>query len=58
MKSLGMVVGALVAGFIYEASPQAPFVMASAAFLVAAVASVAARAIARRRGRRKQVRGA
>ena len=31
-KSLGAMVGALVAGFIYEASPLAPFVMAAVAF--------------------------
>ena len=49
VKSLGMVVGSLVAGFIYEASPLAPFVMAAAAFALAAAATFAARRIRMRR---------
>ena len=52
-KSLGAMVGALVAGFVYEASPLAPFAMASAAFACACATTLAARRIARRRGRRK-----
>lgn len=50
-KSLGAMVGALVAGFIYEASPLAPFVMASVAFAGGAAAVWVARGVARRRGR-------
>lgn len=53
VKSLGMVVGALVAGFVYEADPRVPFVMASVAFLLAAVCAVVARRLAKMRGRRK-----
>ncbi len=56
-KSLGAMVGALVAGFIYGASALAPFVLASAAFACAAVAALAARGIARTRGRRKRPAG-
>lgn len=51
VKSLGMVGGSLVAGFMYEMSAQAPFVMAVVAFGLAAVATFAARAIAVRWGR-------
>ena len=54
VKSLGMVVGALVAGFVYEADPRVPFVMAAASFLLAACCAVAARRIARTRGRRRR----
>lgn len=50
-KSLGAMVGALVAGFIYEASPLAPFVMAAVAFAGGAAAVWVARGVARRRGR-------
>lgn len=50
-KSLGAMVGALVAGFIYEASPLAPFVMAAVAFAGGAAAVWLARGVARRRGR-------
>lgn len=50
-KSLGAMVGALVAGFIYEASPLAPFVMATVAFAGGAAAVWVARGVARRRGR-------
>lgn len=50
-KSLGAMVGALVAGFIYEASPLAPFVMAAVAFAGGAVAVWIARGVARLRGR-------
>ncbi|MGI6665148.1 MAG: MFS transporter [Christensenellaceae bacterium] len=35
MRSLGMVIGALVAGFLYDFGPKLPFWMACAAFLVA-----------------------
>ena len=51
VKSLGAMLGALVAGFIYEASPLAPFVMAAVAFAVGAAAVWVARSLARRRGR-------
>lgn len=51
VKSLGMVSGALVAGFIYAASAHAPFVMAALAFAFAGVATFGARRIARRSGR-------
>ena len=51
VKSLGMVAGSLVAGFIYALNAQAPFVMAVGAFGLAAVATFGARAIALRRGR-------
>lgn len=50
-KSLGAMVGALVAGFIYEASPLAPFVMAAVAFAGGAAAVWVARGVARRWGR-------
>lgn len=50
-KSLGAMVGALVAGFIYEANPLAPFVMAAVAFAGGAVAVWIARGVARLRGR-------
>lgn len=50
-KSLGAMVGALVAGFIYEASSLAPFVMAAVAFAGGAAAVWVARGVARRRGR-------
>lgn len=50
-KSLGMVAGSLVAGFVYAVNVRAPFVLAVAAFGLAAVATFGARAIARRRGR-------
>ena len=50
-KSLGAMVGALVAGFIYEASPLAPFVMAAVAFAGGAAAVWVARGVARWRGR-------
>ena len=51
VKSLGMVAGSLVAGFIYALNAQAPFVMAVGAFGLAAVATFGARSIALRRGR-------
>lgn len=35
MKSLGMIIGALFAGFIYQFGPKVPFVMAIITFLVA-----------------------
>ena len=50
-KSAGMVAGSLAAGFIYELSPTAPFVMAAAAFALATGASLLARRIARKQGR-------
>ena len=50
-KSLGAMVGALVAGFIYEARPLAPFVLAAVAFAGGAAAVWVARGVARRRGR-------
>ncbi len=40
MKSLGAVVGALCAGFLYAASPKAPFVFGFAAFVTATVLAV------------------
>lgn len=52
VKSLGMVAGSLAAGFVYEASPQVPFVLAAVAFALAAGAALVARGIARTRGRR------
>lgn len=53
VKSLGMVAGSLAAGFVYELSPRVPFVMAAAAFALACAAAFAARAVARRCGRRR-----
>ena len=40
MKSLGAVVGALFAGFLYTANPKAPFIFGFAAFVTAAVLAV------------------
>lgn len=54
VKSLGMVVGSLAAGFVYEASPRIPFVMASVAFVLAALCAVRACFLARSQGRRKR----
>lgn len=54
VKSLGMVAGSLVAGFIYALSAQAPFVMAVIAFGLAAVATFGARSIALRQGRARR----
>lgn len=54
VKSLGMVVGSLVAGFVYEVGPRIPFVLASAAFLLAALCAVRAFSLARTQGRRKR----
>lgn len=51
-KSVGMVAGSLAAGFVYEVSPQLPFVMAAVSFALAAGAIAAARKIALMRGRR------
>ncbi len=51
-KSAGMVAGSLAAGFVYEVSPQLPFVMAAVSFALAAGAIAAARRIALTRGRR------
>lgn len=34
MKSLGMIIGALIAGFIYTEDPKLPFMVASAGFLI------------------------
>ena len=53
VRSLGMMAGALVAGFIYELAPRSPFVAAAASFAVACAAVALARGIARRRGRRR-----
>lgn len=51
-KSAGMVAGSLAAGFVYEVSPQVPFIMAAVSFALAAGAIVIARKIALTRGRR------
>ncbi len=51
VKSLGMVAGSLIAGFIYALNVQAPFVMAAAAFGLAAAATFWARRIAATKGR-------
>ena len=53
IKSLGMMAGALVAGFVYEVAPKSPFVLAAILFALGCVAATCARAIARSRGRRK-----
>lgn len=37
MKAMGMIVGALIAGFIYSVNPQYPFLVAACFFLVSAV---------------------
>ncbi len=51
MKSLGAVVGALFAGFLYTANPKAPFIFGFAAFVTAAVLAVIyQRGYARREG--------
>lgn len=51
VKSLGMVAGSLVAGFVYAVNVHAPFILAVLAFGLAAMATFGARAIALRRGR-------
>lgn len=38
MRSLGMIFGALIAGFIYDLNPKSPFIFASICFAIAAVA--------------------
>ena len=40
MKSLGMIFGALVAGFIYDVNPTFPFILASITFLIATLLTV------------------
>ncbi len=39
MRSLGMIFGALIAGFIYDIEPTLPFIMASVIFLLSALGS-------------------
>lgn len=40
MRSLGMILGALIAGFIYDINPTLPFIMASLVFLLSALGSL------------------
>ena len=54
IKSLGMMAGALVAGFVYEAAPKSPFVLAAVMFALGCAAAIVARTVAKRRGRRKR----
>ena len=51
-KSAGMVAGSLAAGFVYEVSPQLPFVMAAVSFALATGAIAVAHKIALTHGRR------
>ncbi len=39
MRSLGMILGALIAGFIYDINPTLPFIMASIVFFISALGS-------------------
>lgn len=38
MKSLGMIIGALIAGFIYDINPKSPFIFACICFIISALA--------------------
>ena len=39
MKSLGMIFGGLIAGFVYDLNPTYPFILAAVIFLLSAVGS-------------------